>query len=207
MNFNAFGLKVTLTVALVAGMSAIGSMPAQAASIIANNQRITFTGEARVLDENAADTILDFSPATAADFSGTATTGSTTSIVPGTPFSIQNIKLHKSGNTWAFAGYAGSTVNRWFDLDGIKYDLTVFNLIKDVANNNFSATIQGLFDGGLTTKRGSFSSQEDLFIDGTTFSAQVVATSTTIPTPALLPGLVGLGAAAWRKRQSKLVAA
>ncbi len=40
----------------------------------------------------------------------------------------------------------------------------------------------------------------------TAYGAQFSATAVAVPTPALLPGLVGLGAAAWRKRKSEKAA-
>ncbi len=206
MNFTAFGLKVTMTAALVAGLTTIASMPAQAA--IMSGQRITFTGDARLLDETALDTVLDFLPNNAGGDKGLARAGITSDIAPTSQFDIQDIKLKKtSSTTWIFDGYKDASKMNWFELAGTKYSLTAFNLTKVTGTDDFLASIQGLFDAGLPTQKGSFSSQEDLSLDGTTFSAQLRAGSATIPTPALLPGLIGLGAAAWRKRQLKAIAA
>lgn len=39
-------------------------------------------------------------------------------------------------------------------------------------------------------------------LDNFTFGSRIVEQSTPIPTPALLPGLIGLGVAAWKRRKS-----
>ncbi len=206
MNFNAFALKMTMTAALVAGMTVVGSMPAQAA--IMTGQKIAFTGDAKLLDETAMNTILDFLPNDAGGSKGRARAGVTSNIAPRTEFDIQDIKLKQtSATSWIFDGYVDANVTNWFTLGGVQYSLTAFNLTKVTGTNDFLASIQGLFDAGLPTQKGSFSSQEDLSLDGTTFSAQLRAGDATIPTPALLPGLIGLGASIVRKKRQATIAA
>jgi hypothetical protein len=214
MNFNAFGIKATMTAALVAGTMAIGSMPAQAA--IMTGQSITFTGDARLLDLGTSTVTLDFLtvPVTPADTTATpggqARAGVSSDIAPTAQFPIQDLLLNLvtgTTNNWKYENAAGLS---WFTLSGTTYNLTKFDLIK-TASNGFEAVIDGWFSPeSLTTDYGAFSSQRRMAtFNGTTFSAELTAgeARTSIPTPALLQGLIGLGATAWRKRQSKSVAA
>jgi hypothetical protein len=214
MNFNAFGIKVTMAAALVAGVTVIGSMSAQAAII--TGQSITFTGDARLLDLSTPTITLDFLtvPVTAADTTATpggqARAGVSSDIAPTSQFPIQDLVLGLVTGTTNNWKYENSTGLSWFTLSGTTYNLTKFDLFK-TASNGFEAVIDGWFSPeSLTTDYGSLSSQRRMAtFDGTTFSAELTAggARNSVPTPALLPGLVGLGAAAWRKRQSKLVAA
>ena len=55
--------------------------------------------------------------------------------------------------------------------------------------------------GGTNVRDGAnFSSQSS------TYATATKSLATPVPTPALLPGLLGLGAVAWRKRKSNLAA-
>jgi hypothetical protein len=232
MNFNAFGLKVTLTVALVAGMTAIAQMPAQASSLIAG-KTFSFHGTAHLV-ENADNTAtLDFLPNL--DVTDTAKNGqASVAYLPSSPpvplgtinpnqigtyaqkFLLKDIPLLKTATGWSLAGSSLNWIN---DASLTQYTLTKFNLAKTLNAagdlNGFSAAMGGFFTEGssnFASVKGFFSSQPDLLIEGDSFSASLKVAAaptgdTPIPTPALLPGLVGLGAAAWRKRQSKLVAA
>jgi hypothetical protein len=211
MNFNAFGLKVTLTVALVAGMTAIGSMPAQAASLIAG-KTFSFYGSASLLSETDATTKLDFLPSYYAPSNDGQAAVAFSSEVGDyeQQFILKDIPLLKTVTGWSLA----TPSLNWIADSGLpfQYTLTAFNLSK--TSNGFEAMIDGIFSpDNLGTVDGYFSSQKKLAtLRGTSFSADLTATTspvgtTPVPTPALLPGLVGLGAAAWRKRQSKLVAA
>jgi hypothetical protein len=215
MNFNAFGIKVTMTAALVAGVTAIGSMPAQAAIIAGDT--FSFSGSAKLLDEMAATTTLDFFSARA-DEEGIVAEASDVG-VDGDRFALQDIPLMRnSSTTWSLSG--GPLT--WINASGlVTYTLQSFELIKmfDASPvpkvTGFAAVIDGFFSpDNLSTVDGYFSSQPNLAkringkLKGDSFSASLTAGETVpVPTPALLPGLIGLGATAWRKRQSKSVAA
>jgi hypothetical protein len=65
-------------------------------------------------------------------------------------------------------------------------------------------TGSGLLTRGADTSQATFDFSTQL--PGgplTSYSATITAIPAAVPTPALLPGLLGLGAAAWRKRQSE----
>jgi hypothetical protein len=201
-------------VALVAGMTAIGSMPAQAASISGKN--FSMEGSA-VLKNSGGNWLLDFLPDQyAASGDGRARVGSTSEIaeVPlGTEFYIRDLNLTQSGSTWSFMGNLP-----WFNVNGVAFTLEKF-LMTSTTLGGYQASLEGIFqtaDETFSTDYGYFGSSKRLSstfgLNGTTFQADLTAGtvpvgSVPVPTPALLPGLVGLGAAAWRKRQSKLVAA
>jgi hypothetical protein len=214
MNFNAFGIKATMTAAVLAGVMAIGQMPAQAASIA--GKTFSFYGSARLLSETDATTTLDFIPSYYAPNNDGQAEVSYASAQQGLGaysqmFQIKDIPLAKTLTGWSLTG--GPLT--WIDISqnlGFGYILNAFNMTK-TANNSFEAMIDGLFTPeNLGTIDGSFSSQKRLAtLIGTSFSAEMTAAngpvgSTPVPTPALLPGLLGLGATAWRKRQSKSIA-
>ena len=91
--------------------------------------------------------------------------------------------------------FVGSTA-KWLDFanDGFDFTLTSF-----VNTSAFNYTFQGFFKdgtigtGGLTTQITGSNSKA--------YSVTITSDGTKIPTPALLPGLIGLGAAAWRERR------
>jgi hypothetical protein len=216
MNFNAFGLKATMTAAVVAGTMAIGSMPAQAA--IVSGETFSFSGSAKLLDEVTETTMLDFF-STLPNQEGIVVDASDVGD-DGQRFALQDILLKKtSATTWSFIG-APLT---WINEPGLfKYTLQSFELTKIFDSSpipkvtGFTAVIDGFFSpGNLGTVDGYFSSQPNLAkringkLKGDSFSASLTAGETVpVPTPALLPGLIGLGATAMRKkRQATAIAA
>lgn len=85
---------------------------------------------------------------------------------------------------------------KWLDFDNDMFDFTLTSFVNTSA---FNYAFQGFFKdgtigiGGLTTQITGNESKA--------YSVTITSDGTKIPTPALLPGLMGLGAAAWRKRQ------
>jgi hypothetical protein len=84
------------------------------------------------------------------------------------------------------------------------FNLTKFVLTQenDPGGPFFKGIISGLFSNG-NLGSGSFSSQSVNFLGNGGASYSVTLNSTPVPTPALLPGLVGLGVAALRKRKGE----
>jgi hypothetical protein len=220
MNFQSFGVTVGMKVAIVAivgsGLSAIAPMSSAQAAAITAGQTITFNGDARLMNENGAIgsiALLDFLPDDTGLPDGRARGGDTSDIGANTQFQIKDLNLTKIATGWQ---YLNATGMDWFNLAGVTYKLTSFDLWR-TASGGFEAAIDGMFSpDNLTTDNGAFSSQRRFAtFKGTTFSAELTAGTTrgggiddtAVPTPALLPGLMGLGATIVRKRRNNTVAA
>jgi hypothetical protein len=207
MTFQSFGIRVTITAALVAVATTIAQMPAQAASIA--GKTFSFYGSARLLSETDATTTLDFIPSYYLPNNDGQVAVSYSSSQQGLgayqqQFQIKDVPLIKTMAGWSLTG--GPLT--WIDVNqglGFGYVLNAFNMTK-TANNSFEAMIDGMFTPeNLGTIDGSFSSQKRLAtLIGTSFSAEMTAADgpgTNVPTPALLPGILGLGATIARKRR------
>jgi hypothetical protein len=122
----------------------------------------------------------------------------------GTTITLQDLVLDNAGlNVWTLAtpvtgfiqGLGGGTIT--FDLSSFRLTRILPTLTDD---GGFSATYSGIFSnlpgdvygGSLTTQLTATGN------GGALFSSTVA-----VPTPALLPGLVGLGVAALRKRKGE----
>jgi hypothetical protein len=199
MNTRALGLG--LGAAAVFSAVAALEAPVQAATI--EGKTLSFAGAAQLIDTSVGGiATLDFaeSPDGFGTPSGTASNVSTGTTAFGTffsTFSINNLQLEKtSATTWSLSG--GPVV--WLSglADGIGFTLDAFDLTQN-ASNSFEAIISGFFTPSNLAGDGGLTAQGGLTLDGTSFSADITA----IPTPALLPGLLGLGVAALRKRKQE----
>lgn len=132
-----------------------------------------------------------------------------TGIFAGVMEAAGGIKIRDLG-TIASSGYSAAPITGF--ITGIKLSggtVVSFNLdtyAESAFPNPFAGGIlTGFFTNGLgkTVAKGSFAGQfNDIQATGTnTFSGTLVANE--VPTPALLPGLVGMGVAALRKRKSE----
>jgi hypothetical protein len=226
INFNAFGIKVTMTAALVAGVTAIGSMSAQAA--IVGGSTLSVTGNAKLVNANVAvggNSTLDFLaafPGSLTDilFQENTSTGSFAS--PGVAdiagagyVDTKDLTLKKTmADHWELQGPVADFIRRGTGASGYAYNLDSFILEKVTMLGNvfYLASSTGSFfdytDGASINAGGPFSSQTSKFVlSGTSISGDITADN-TVPTPALLPGLIGLGMTAMRKkRQLKTIAA
>ncbi|OUC13511.1 MAG: hypothetical protein B0A82_17085 [Alkalinema sp. CACIAM 70d] len=203
--------KVAVGTAFAASITAASlgaSAPAQALDLA--GRTLSFGGSAKL--ENAggaigssATLVFANNKATTADY---AFFGITDGIgASDAKFDILNLTLEKTSATqWKLM----SGVASWLSggaLGNVKYDLTSFILNK--IGTDFEAKLDGFFvQPGQTVGTNtdpnvtSFTSQAKLAITGTTYSADIAA----VPVPALLPGAVGVGLAALRKRKARTLA-
>jgi hypothetical protein len=210
MSFRSNAVKAAL---VVTGTLAMGTAPVQAAGITAG-QVFSFGGAARVVDENAATTMLDFLSNVVPNPEGQATIvgGASNVGTDGQKFTLKDIPLVKTAAGWSLSG----SVLNWIDSApslGFGYQLTQFDLAKDT-RGFFTAVINGRFTpDDLATEYGQFSGQKRLaHLRGGSFSAELVAMAgggtgnddaNQIPTPALLPGMFAIGLGMLRKRQAE----
>jgi hypothetical protein len=214
MNFHAFGLKVTMTAALVAGFGTIASMPAQAAIV---DKTFSMGGTAVLKDLGSDRWLLDFlADPSDSSADGRARVGNYSQIANpplGTEFPIKDVDLVKSGSDWSFSGNLD-----WFTVNQVSFTLKSF-ILSQTRLGGYEASLTGIFQELTTpfetaaTNYGYFASSPLLSANlssiGTTFQAdfRTVKSTPAIPTPALLPGLIGLGASIVRKRcQAKAIA-
>jgi hypothetical protein len=88
-----------------------------------------------------------------------------------------------------------------FDLDASNVNL--FGFIANASDFAIAGPVTGFFkQGGTVVGKGFLGVNNDDGISAISLTTKKEA----IPTPALLPGLLGLGAAAWRKRKSEQAA-
>jgi hypothetical protein len=200
MNFKKIGLGLAATAAMATGVMVTGA-PADAAIVKAGDV-LNFGGSAQLGSETDSFTTLTF-----ADNEAVVTKPSSSVFGVAAPpfkdataFTIGNLSLERtSATTWKLVP---TSVPNWLTglANNVQYTLESFNLTK--TGNIFSANYTGFFTpptsgtpglGGLTSQ-GSFS-----ITDGSSFSSTITA----VPTPALLPGLLGIGAAALRKKRKE----
>jgi len=202
MNLKSIVTGAAIAATLVAGCVAT-TAPAHAGDL-------KFGGTARVKQPNVAigaNSIFDFSGFNPGTFVGTGTgtviLGSDPIFgVAGSSITLKDFQIQKtSATTWTLlapvnnfiTGLAGATT----------YTLNSFILTRGSVGplTVFAAAYTGVFNnlpGGI----GTLVSSGDLAINnGNGFSSTV--TGPPIPTPALLPGLMGLGVAALRKRKGE----
>lgn len=202
MSLRAFGLGLSAAAAFSA--VAVLEAPVQAATI--EGKTLSFGGSARLVDSSIGGiATLDFAenPSGFGTPGGTASNFSTSTAAFGpffSTFSISDLDLEKtSANTWVLSGGPVSWLTGLSS--GIGFTLEAFDLAQNTSSGTFEAAISGFFTPSSLNGSGDLTSQAGLltFDVGSAFSADITA----IPTPALLPGLVGLGVAAFRKRNGQ----
>lgn len=153
---------------------------------------------------------------------GNSSTGQVTAINfganPNAPVNPNGPNISVSGGTGMFASYfdqkgfiknisfvngVSGPVDNFFTVGDLMFDLT-----RAIASTNGSAA-SFVFDGSFTNAMGTVLGSGELstqinLLNGRdrASSFSLTAEAATIPTPALLPGLFGIGAAALRKRKS-----
>jgi hypothetical protein len=210
INMRTFGLKMIAGAAIVGTMTIATGTSAQAAGLTG---RFDF-----IWNADAGSNSIDFktiaatgtSDAVEGDFISSIQTGSFLNLPTALGASIGQIKdlsdfssisaitpVANFINFDAIFGLAG----RASEAANYRFNLTSFAPVSTSQSYLFS----GFFGDG-TLGEGELTTQ----ISGMglkAYSATLVAKSPEVPTPVLLPGLIGIGMAAMRKRQSKTATA
>lgn len=202
MTLRAFGLGLGAAVAF--STVAVLEAPVQAASIA--GQTLSFVGSARLETPDATTSLLNFSSFSNTT-AGTVTIADASANVfgaAGSSFSIGDLALTKTNaTTWELTS---GPANNWLTglADGVGFTLEQFVLEQVSVNVGpaniplYVAFVSGFFTPSGLGGNGALTAQGGLvFESGSSFSADITA----VPTPALLPGLIGLGVAALRKRE------
>lgn len=218
MNFKPMLVGVAAVAALTA--PALVTAPAQAANIASgsvlnlNSTGLTGGGVRRV--GNTLDFFSATLPAIPPFFAGgsvgqgTAIAASTGTFANSNFISLPEIKdlaLAPSGGTFN-SGFVSNFLTGINFLTGGSASFDLTNFVYNAASGG--ADITGIFKSGSDSFFGSgtFTSQLGSLTVGngpSSYSLSLTANPTPIPTPALLPGLIGLGVAALRKRKAEAV--
>ena len=200
MNFKSIGLKAALAATVVAG-SAFAVAPAQAATV----GKVTFggLGELTSVKGNEFTDIakIKFTDGVLNINSGT---GSFAGFVGGTATFFQKNFTTSLTNTTSFVTFSK------VGFSDLTFDLTKFVKPSYVefgtGNDNFgqfTSRVSGKFNPGGKAIDDVISAFATIKQNNTTNFTDITLSTTPIPTPALIPGLIGLGFAALRKRKSE----
>ncbi len=204
MNLKIFALSIVAATGIVSG-SFLVSAPVKATTIV-DGDTLAFSGFSR-FNRNGNTGYLDF--AEGSKFETPTSTGiGTASVVQGstgaafeplvnTTVVLKDLTLLKAPgvDSWML----GSEVSNFLTLaNGITFRLDTFVLNKEA--KDWIADYTGVFFGDNTiSARGGFDPLDDknfVKLKGSFY----IADATAVPTPALLPGLLGMGIAALRQR-------
>lgn len=198
MSIKTIGVRTAVLAAMTAGSIFVGVAPSEAVSIkkgdsisIGNqtNSGVLFT-------RSGSNAVLDFVGSNAGAITATGGTGGFSSFI-GSPGTIQDVNF--------INGVAGPLTSFFTINPNLRFDLTratATELVGLLAFVEFDGEFKDAFDNVVGS--GIFTTQLDTSTsnpDGTSFSFDVSAAP--VPTPALLPGLIGVGVAALRKRKSE----
>lgn len=200
MNFKRLGLGLAATAAMTTGI-ALTEAPAQALSF---GDALDFSSKSGSLASfNETTGFLDFglvendfaSPFGSLNEEIFFNDITLTSIAPVAPGAIAS---------WQYTGATPFTLITGLD-DGLGGETRVYDVVSFVLNqygpNAFIANVNGFFNPPGVQGVGGISSFGSFTLSGSTISGQI----TVVPTPALLPGLIGMGLAAMRKRKNEQV--
>jgi len=201
MNLKSIVTGAAIAATLVAGCVAT-TAPAHAGNL-------EFGGTARVKQANVAigaNSIFDFSGFDVGPLVGTGTgtvlVGSDPIFgVAGSLITLKDFQIQKtSATTWTLLAPVNDFIT---GLASGTYTLNTFNLTRGSVGplTVFAADYTGVFNNNLPGGIGTLVSGNLALNNGNGFSSTV--TGPPIPTPALLPGLMGLGVAALRKRKGE----
>lgn len=205
MNFRTIGLNVAAATAVVAGSFAV-SAPADALNLAGSFLSVEASG--RLTNANGAvgsNSVLDFLEGNVGTV-GAFSDGGFAAFID-QDVNLKDVTLTRvAADKWELLPAA---VSNFFEIPdvalpdpGITFQLLSFTLTR-LNSGNFEAAFSGNFfdprDGETVLGFGDFTSQRRFATTGTSLSLDVQA----IPTPALLPGMIGMGLAALRKRKSQ----
>ncbi len=199
MSFKTFATGAAIAGALVSS-TVVTAAPAEAAAISVGST-IQFSSLPLVgrVSFNETTGNLDFAPQTAGVGIGTG------SFARVGPFArVEDLTLVNDGGGIFSLASTQTNFIRNINLppvlsgfNDVQFSLTKFILDSNTGN---STVLKGFFtkDGQTTQAVGRFTSQID-FVDSSTWSMSIRA----VPTPALLPGLIGMGVAALRRKDEE----
>jgi hypothetical protein len=194
MKFKTMGLSAIAASTVIASSTAITS-PVQAAGLTgqldftwnadATPTSIEFYTFANTLDDARGDV---------GDFLVTLGTGSFSALAPVSPPSPPTQVQGVVKDLPLIPVPGGSPISKWLDFSN---DLFDFTLTSFTNTSDLQYKFEGFFSDG-TLGKGEMTTQ----ISGPG-TKSYSTTITAVPTPVLLPGLIGLGLAAIRKRKAK----
>lgn len=215
MNFQSIGFKVVVATAVLTGVMSV-SASARAFSIGDTLQFSSMVGVDYDVDGTTPDSLNFgnnvFDPSgVAANSQGviqvnSSSTGSFASYI-GKSGTIKDLGLNPASPT-PVTNFLKISPDLSFDLTSFNYGVVSFPGAFDIFGNGVSGVFKNA--SGQAVAEGLITAQ---IIDGTTkglssYSGTITVTKpTAVPTPALLPGLIGLGVAALRKRKQEKVKA
>ena len=200
MKFKSIGIKVAVLATVAISGAAVTAAPSQAADLTSGGkiQISSFpdTSLAKVIFTNGTITGLNF---TGADKGKIQVDGATGGFVP------YDSKFGKIKNL-VYSGGAFQAINDFITINpDLAFDLSSVTTDKSATSatfnffGTFSNSVEDIVGSGTLTTVVDFNKKgQDA---PSAFSGTFGATS--VPTPALLPGLVGMGVAALRKRKSE----
>ena len=211
MNFKTFGVGVTAAFAVATG-TALVSAPAQAAILAPGAFTITGDDVSRVTgfsSKTVGSTFtlnLDNSPLSITDKNGVF---AGISGLTGTPNVASLLLTVVNSTTFSFGNKVPFITGLKQNGENIFFDLDAGNLggfINSATNYSFGGSIGGKLRDGSGNIIGAGGSVASFDIGSGPNSNRSSITVETIPTPALLPGLIAMGAGVLRKRKAEVEA-
>jgi hypothetical protein len=189
MNLKTFGV----------GAAVATSVALSSVTVVAPAQALTlnFVGS-NLLTESGSTATLSFANVSTTSFTDDVFGGPSTFGPSGIPLTLTNLNLNKiSDNSYTLAAPTS-----WISglAGGRTFTLTSFSLLKGAGDSFTANNFTGFFSPTIGVDPiGSFTTQGTFKVQGTSFSTTITA----VPAPALLPGLVAVGASVLRKRKDK----
>ncbi|MEA5448627.1 PTPA-CTERM sorting domain-containing protein [Leptolyngbya sp. CCNP1308] len=203
MNTKLLCSRTAITLTSLAGIVLLTS-PVQAFTLTGENT-LALSGRAKF---NTTSGLLDFREDPGNIYGTEIGTASVTTSSSGRFASLlnqlatlQDITLTQTaGNVWE---YTGSTLPSFITVGSIGFELSTFRLVRN-PGNDWLATVDGRFqDTGLPALGAFDPLQDDLFTLANSQGASYSFDIEEVPTPALLPGLIGIGVAALRRKKDE----
>ncbi|PSN19034.1 hypothetical protein C7271_09385 [filamentous cyanobacterium CCP5] len=116
---------------------------------------------------------------------------------------LKDLTLDKALDTDLWS-YNGDPVSAFLSVNSstVSFQLSKFDLTRD-SNGSWIASVAGIFEDTELPGTGQFDPNEDNLFASSANGASYSFDIEEVPTPALLPGLLGMGVTALRKRRSE----